>query len=44
LPPDVAAKVPYGPEQVGKLITVNWNSINRQREAWTRRWNREIER
>lgn len=44
LSPEVAALVPFGPEQVGRMIAVDWNVINQQREAWQRRWNREIER
>ncbi len=44
LTPEQAAGLPYGPEQIGKLITFDWTAINAQRDAWTRRWNREIER
>jgi putative spermidine/putrescine transport system substrate-binding protein len=44
LAPEVARMVPYGPEQVAKLLTVDWDVINKNREQWTKRWNREIER
>jgi putative spermidine/putrescine transport system substrate-binding protein len=43
LPPDLAAKVPYGPEKVAKLIKVDWETINAVRPQWTERWNKEIE-
>ncbi|WP_238535785.1 ABC transporter substrate-binding protein [Paraburkholderia phytofirmans] len=41
---DVAANVPYGPEQISKLTTVNWDVINQHRTEWTGRWNRSVER
>lgn len=44
LEPDVAKLVPYGPEQVSKLVAVDWDVINRDREAWTKRWQREVEK
>ena len=44
LAPDVAKQVPYGPDQVAKLIAVDWDTINKEREAWTKRWQREVER
>lgn len=44
LAPDVAKLVPYGPEQVAKLIAVDWDVINKNREQWTKRWQREVER
>jgi putative spermidine/putrescine transport system substrate-binding protein len=43
LPPDLAAKVPYGPEKIAKLIKVDWETINAVRPQWTERWNKEIE-
>ncbi|MBE3637631.1 ABC transporter substrate-binding protein [Mangrovicoccus algicola] len=39
-----AEGVPYGPEAVDKLQNVDWDVVNREREAWDRRWVREIER
>jgi putative spermidine/putrescine transport system substrate-binding protein len=44
LAPDVAARVPYGPDQVAKLIAVDWTTINQHRAEWTERWNRSVER
>lgn len=44
LTPDVAAKVPYGPEQVSKLVAMDWTTINQHRTEWTARWNRNVER
>jgi putative spermidine/putrescine transport system substrate-binding protein len=44
LDPDVAKLVPYGPEQVSKLVAVNWDAINKERGDWTKRWQREIEK
>lgn len=35
--------VPVG-ERAAQLLTVNWDVINQNRDAWTRRWNREVER
>jgi putative spermidine/putrescine transport system substrate-binding protein len=44
LAPDVAKLVPYGPEQVSKLVAVDWDVINKERENWTKRWQREVEK
>ena len=44
LAPEVAARVPYGPDQIAKLTTVDWTAINPQRAEWTQRWNRSVER
>src|SRR5450830_166468 len=44
LDPAVAAKVPYGPAQIGKLLPTNWTVVNEKRAEWTNRWNRTIER
>jgi putative spermidine/putrescine transport system substrate-binding protein len=44
LPPDVASRMPYGPEKVNALIKVDWDTINQQRGEWTTRWNRTVER
>lgn len=43
LKPDIAAKVPYGLEQIGKLIKIDWDTANAKRPEWTERWNKEIE-
>ena len=34
----------YGEAQIGKLIAVDWATINEKRAEWDKRWNREIER
>ncbi len=44
LDPDLARKVPYGLEQINKLVKKDWDYINQHRAEWTERWNREIER
>jgi putative spermidine/putrescine transport system substrate-binding protein len=44
LPPAVAARVPYGPADVNALVTFDWSKINPQRDDWTKRWQREVER
>lgn len=44
LPPDKAARVVYGPEQVGKLVSVDYKVVNPNMPEWTKRWNREVER
>lgn len=44
LAPDLAARLPYGPEEISKLVAFDWSKINPKRDEWTKRWNREIER
>lgn len=44
LPPELAARMPYGPEKVNALIKVDWDTINQHRTEWTTRWNRSVER
>ncbi|WP_431856079.1 ABC transporter substrate-binding protein [Azospirillum sp.] len=44
LAPEQQVGLPYGPEQMGKLLVVDWDTINANREAWNKRWTREIER
>lgn len=41
---DVAERVPYGSEQIDNLVAVDWDVINENRQEWTRRWSREVER
>ncbi|MDP2699780.1 ABC transporter substrate-binding protein [Thalassospira sp.] len=41
---ELATALPYGPEQIAKLVAVDWDVINPVREEWTKRWSREIER
>lgn len=44
LTPEVAPRVPYGPEQISKLVAMDWATINQHRTEWTERWNRSVER
>lgn len=44
LAPAVAAKVPYGKEQVDRLLPTDWKTVNEKRAEWTNRWNRTVER
>lgn len=44
LPPELAARMPYGQEKVDSLLKVDWDTINQKRSEWTTRWNRTIER
>lgn len=41
--PAVMRIAPVG-ERAAKLINLDWDVMNANRDAWTRRWNREIER
>lgn len=41
---EVAAQVPYGPEQIDKLEAVDYTIVNERRVEWTNRWNRTVER
>jgi putative spermidine/putrescine transport system substrate-binding protein len=43
VPPELAKMAPVG-ERAAELVTPDWDAINAQREAWTKRWNREVER
>jgi putative spermidine/putrescine transport system substrate-binding protein len=43
LPAELQKGLPYG-DAVGKLITVDWDTVNANRTAWNNRWTREIER
>lgn len=44
LPKELGDSLPYGPEKIGNMVAVDWNTINENREAWTQRWAREVER
>jgi putative spermidine/putrescine transport system substrate-binding protein len=44
LPPELATAMPYGEEQVSKLLFLDADAMNVNRAAWTERWNREIMR
>lgn len=43
VPEDARGFIPSG-ETVGQLYNPDWNVINKERENWTKRWNREVER
>ncbi|GHB23831.1 ABC transporter substrate-binding protein [Salinicola rhizosphaerae] len=43
LPADLADKVPYG-DRVSNLVTLDWDTVNQNRQEWTNLWNRRIER
>ena len=43
LSPELEASVPFGPEKVGKMVSVDYSIINKQRQEWTKRWNRTVE-
>lgn len=42
LDPDLAAKMPYGEEQVAKLLMLDDKTISEKSAEWADRWNREI--
>lgn len=42
LSPELASAMPYGEEQVGKLLILDNDTINEKRSEWVERWNREI--
>jgi putative spermidine/putrescine transport system substrate-binding protein len=43
LKPEERVGLPYG-DDVKKLIAVDWDVINPVRDAWNKRWSREVER
>lgn len=43
LPPELAETPPYG-DKIQSLVTVDWDTMNQNREAWSQRWSREVER
>ena len=43
VPAELAKMAPIG-ERAAKLYNPDWDAINPQREDWTKRWNREVER
>ena len=36
--------MPHGPEQIGRLVKLDYVAMNEQLAAWTERFNKEIER
>jgi putative spermidine/putrescine transport system substrate-binding protein len=43
VPAGLGSMAPLG-ERAARLITPDWDAINANREEWTKRWNREVER
>jgi putative spermidine/putrescine transport system substrate-binding protein len=43
LSPELESSVPFGPEKVGKMVSVDYSIVNKQRQEWTKRWNRQVE-
>ena len=41
---ETAKKVPFGPEQIGRMIKLDFEAMNENVGRWTERWNKEIER
>jgi putative spermidine/putrescine transport system substrate-binding protein len=44
LDPEVARRVPYGQEQIGRMIKLDFEAMNDNVGRWTERFNKEIER
>ncbi len=44
LPSVMRRYLPTRPEEVAQLVSLDWETINRQRQAWTDRFNREFGR
>ncbi len=42
LPPELAAMMPYGEDEVGELLELDWAYITAHQSEWAERWNREI--
>jgi putative spermidine/putrescine transport system substrate-binding protein len=40
--PDLRGVVPAAPEDLKRLVQIDWTQINPQRPEWINRWNREI--
>ncbi len=40
---ELADSVPFGMEKVGQMVSVDYGVVNAKRNAWTKRWNREVE-
>jgi putative spermidine/putrescine transport system substrate-binding protein len=44
LDPEVARRVPYGAEQVGRMVKLDFEAMNEHVGRWTERWGKEVER
>ncbi|GJL83372.1 MAG: ABC transporter substrate-binding protein [marine bacterium B5-7] len=42
LGPEIASRVPYGPDQISKLVMLDWKKIVEMQDEWTERWRKEI--
>jgi putative spermidine/putrescine transport system substrate-binding protein len=42
LPDELASKMPYGEEQVGQLLLLDYAAITANQADWTELWNREV--
>ena len=40
---ELGDKLPYGPEKINALNSVDWTVINPKRGEWTKMWARRIE-
>ncbi|PDT10849.1 ABC transporter substrate-binding protein [Rhizobium sp. M1] len=40
----LAEEVPYGEEELSKLIVLDWETINQKRADWTKEWTRTVEK
>ncbi|MCG8545309.1 MAG: extracellular solute-binding protein [Alphaproteobacteria bacterium] len=43
LPKEVGDRVIYGPEEVGKLMDIDWLTVAKHKAEWIDRWNREVQ-
>lgn len=44
VPAEFQTGMPYGEDEISKLTTVDWATINQHRSDWNARWTREVER
>ncbi|MEW6262442.1 MAG: ABC transporter substrate-binding protein [Thermodesulfobacteriota bacterium] len=44
LPPELAAKLPYGQEQIEAMVVPDYEYVGKNQAQWTERWNKEITR
>lgn len=44
LDPETARRVPFGPDQVGRMIKLDFEAMNEEVGRWNERWNKEVER
>ena len=41
---ELGDSIPYGPDKINALNAVDWNVINPVRDAWTKKWSRQVEK